>query len=88
MALRGAPDAGVWTSTDGLSWQRLPVSGDIPSEGATGAALLPGGVPLSDRRTTWFGEAHMGTSAPAPRHDQGGYGERTEHHLGCLLGRL
>ena len=57
VALRGGADAGVWTSIDGPSWQRLPVSGDIPSEDATGVALLPGGVLLSDRTTTWFGEA-------------------------------
>ena len=57
VAVRGGADPGVWTSTDGLSWQRLPVSGDIPIEDATGAVLMPGGVLLSDRTTTWFGEA-------------------------------
>jgi hypothetical protein len=57
VALRGGVDAGVWTSTDGLAWQRLPVTGDIPSEEAMNAVLMPGGVLLSDRTTTWFGEA-------------------------------
>jgi hypothetical protein len=31
--------------------------GDIPSEQATQAVLLPGGLLLSDGTTTWFGEA-------------------------------
>ena len=57
VAVRGGHDAGVWTSWDGLMWQRLPVSGDIPSEQAMNAVLLPGGVLLSDRTATWFGEA-------------------------------
>ncbi len=57
VALRGGADAGVWTSTDGLTWQRLLVTGDIPSEQAQQAVLLPGGVLLSDGTTTWFGEA-------------------------------
>ena len=42
---------------DGAARVLLPVSGDIPSEQATGAALLPGGVLFSDATTTWFGEA-------------------------------
>jgi hypothetical protein len=57
VAVRGGPDAGVWTSTDGLAWQRLLVTGDIPSEQAMNAVLMPGGVLLSDATTTWFGEA-------------------------------
>jgi hypothetical protein len=57
VALRGGADAGVWTSTDGLTWQRLPVTGDIPSEQAMNAVLMPSGVLLSDGTTTWIGEA-------------------------------
>ena len=57
MALRGGADAGVWTSTDGLAWRRLPVTGDLPGEQATQAVLLPGGVLLSDGTTYWFGWA-------------------------------
>jgi hypothetical protein len=57
VTVRGGADAGVWTSSDGLAWQRLPVAGDIPREQATEAALLPGGVLLSDGTTTWYGEA-------------------------------
>ena len=57
VALRGGADAGVWTSSDGLTWQRLPASGDIPSEDAMNAVLMPGGVLFSDRTTMWFGEA-------------------------------
>ena len=57
MALRGGADAGVWTSTDGLAWRRLPVTGDLPGEQATQAVLLPGGVILSDGTTYWFGWA-------------------------------
>lgn len=57
VALRGGPDAGVWTSFDGLAWLRLPVTGDLPSDQATQAVLLPGGVLLSDATESWFGEA-------------------------------
>ena len=32
VALRGGADAGAWTSADGLAWQRLAVTGDLPSE--------------------------------------------------------
>ena len=57
LALRGGADPGVWASTNGLVWSRLPVTGDIPSEEAMNAVMMPGGVLLSDRTTTWFGEA-------------------------------
>jgi hypothetical protein len=57
VALRGGADPGVWTSSNGLLWSRLSVSGDIPSKQAMNAVLMPGGVLLSDRTTTWFGEA-------------------------------
>jgi hypothetical protein len=57
VALRGGADAGAWTSSDGLAWQRLAITGDIPAAQATQAVLLPGGVLLSDATTTWFGEA-------------------------------
>jgi hypothetical protein len=57
VALRGGADAGVWTSADGLTWQRLAVTGGVPDEQAMQALLLPGGVLLSDGTTTWFGEA-------------------------------
>jgi hypothetical protein len=57
IALRGGPRAGVWASSDGLAWQTLAASGDLPSGQAIQAVLLPGGVLLSDGTTTWFGEA-------------------------------
>ena len=57
VALRSGVDAGAWTSSDGVAWQRIPVTGDIPGEQAMSAALLPGGVLLSDATTTWFGAA-------------------------------
>jgi hypothetical protein len=57
VAVRGGADGGVWTSTDGLAWRRLPATGDIPSDQAYEAVLLPGGVLLSDGTTYWFGEA-------------------------------
>jgi hypothetical protein len=57
VALRGGPDAGVWTSFNGLAWQRLSVTGDLPSDQARQAVLLPGGVLLSDATQSWFGEA-------------------------------
>jgi hypothetical protein len=59
VALRGGADAGVWTSSDGLAWRRLPVGGDLPSEQAMRAVLLPGGVLVTDGTTTWFGEANV-----------------------------
>jgi hypothetical protein len=57
VALRGGADAGVWTSFDGLTWLRLAVTGDLPSDQATQAVLLPGGVLLSDATESWLGEA-------------------------------
>ncbi len=57
VALRGGRDAGAWTSVDGRAWKRLPAAGDLPSEQATNAVLLPGGLLVSDGTTTWFGEA-------------------------------
>jgi hypothetical protein len=66
VALRGGADASVWTSADGLAWQRLPVTGDIPSEQAMIAALLPGGVLLSDGTTYWFGEAQASSAVGRP----------------------
>ncbi|MFI5042474.1 MAG: hypothetical protein ACHQNA_11625, partial [Acidimicrobiales bacterium] len=46
VALRGGPDAGAWLSADGLAWRRLPVSGQLPTEEARQAVILPGGVLL------------------------------------------
>lgn len=60
LAVRGGPNAGAWQSLDGQSWQRLSVSGEIPSPDATQATLLPGGVLLTDGSTTWYGEAVIG----------------------------
>ena len=57
VVVRGGTDGGAWTSSDGLGWQQVPVTGDIPAAQATQAVLLPGGVLLSDATTTWFGEA-------------------------------
>jgi hypothetical protein len=57
VAVRNGADGGAWTSTDGLTWSRLAITGDIPGEQPTHAVLLPGGMLVSDRTTTWFGEA-------------------------------
>jgi hypothetical protein len=57
LAIRGGPDARAWESSDGRSWRRLDMTGEIPSEDATQATLLPGGVLVTDGSTTWFGEA-------------------------------
>lgn len=57
IALRGGPDAAAWTSADGLAWSKIHVGGEPPSEAATQAVLVPGGVLLSDGNTTWFGQA-------------------------------
>lgn len=57
VAVRGGPDAAGWVSRDGQAWRQVTMSGDLPGEGATQAALLPDGVLLSDGDTTWFGEA-------------------------------
>jgi hypothetical protein len=56
IAGRGGPDASAWVSPDGISWQPISMSGDIPGEGATVATLLPGGVLLTDGSRTWLGE--------------------------------
>jgi hypothetical protein len=60
VAVRGGPQAIAWVSRDGLAWQELTMSGDLPSALATRATLLPGGVLLSDGSATWFGEAVVG----------------------------
>lgn len=57
IALRGGQGAGVWASSDGLAWQKLAASGELPSGQAMQVILLPGGVLLSDGTTTWLGEA-------------------------------
>jgi hypothetical protein len=57
LAVRFGPDAGAWESPDARSWRRLEMTGDIPGEDATRAALLPGGVLVSDGSSAWFGEA-------------------------------
>jgi len=57
VAVRSGADGAAWTSTDGLTWSRLRVTGDVTGEQATLATLLPGGVLLSDGTTTWYGEA-------------------------------
>lgn len=60
VAVRGGQYAAAWTSADGRSWRRLPVTGDMPDEAALRVVLLPEGVLLSDGSTTWFGEALAG----------------------------
>lgn len=57
VAVRSGTDGGAWTSTDGLTWNRLRLTGDVTTERATPATLLPGGVLFSDGTTSWYGEA-------------------------------
>ncbi len=57
VALRRGPDTRAWTSSDGLEWRRLKLTGDLPTDQATQAVLLPGGLLVSDGPMTWFGEA-------------------------------
>ncbi len=57
VAIRGAPDAAAWVSADGAAWQAVTLSGDLPSEHVTDAALLPGGVLLVEGGTAWYGAA-------------------------------
>ena len=59
VAVRGGADTAAWTSSDGLAWRRLRVTGDLPGALATKAVLLPGGVLLSDGSTSWFGQAQV-----------------------------
>ena len=62
LAVRGGTDAGAWTSSDGLTWQQLVVSGDLPAEAATLATepvVLPAGLLVSNGTTTWFGAAQV-----------------------------
>jgi hypothetical protein len=56
IAVRSGSDATALVSTDGQRWTALALSGDIPSAQAQ-AVLLPGGVLVSDGKTTWFGQA-------------------------------
>ena len=56
VAVRSGSDATALVSTDGQRWTALALSGDIPSAQAQ-ALLLPGGVLVSDGKTTWFGQA-------------------------------
>ncbi len=58
LAVPGRPAGRAWISSDGRTWAPLTMTGEVPREGATEAALLPGGALLSDGTTTWFGEAH------------------------------
>jgi hypothetical protein len=60
VAVRFSHGAGAWDSTDGRTWQRLALTGDIPgptSAQQTYASLLPGGLLFFDGTSTWFGEA-------------------------------
>jgi hypothetical protein len=57
VAIRGGPRAAGWVSSDGRSWRRLAMTGDLPTPSATVATLLPGGAIVTDGLTTWFGEA-------------------------------
>ena len=63
LAMRGGPDAAAWTSGDGLNWEALSVSGDVPPLAATQdrlpvtAAVLPGGVVVSDGTNAWYASA-------------------------------
>jgi hypothetical protein len=57
VALRGGARAAAWTSTDGRSWRRISMTGDIPAGYSGRAILLPGGVLFTDGSTWWFGEA-------------------------------
>lgn len=60
IALRGGPDASAWSSTNGRTWTKLVIGGDMPSEQATTVALFPGGVVLSDGSNSWYGRATTG----------------------------
>ena len=63
LALRGGPQAAAWTSGDGLRWQALSVGGQVLPPAATQdrlpvtAAVLPGGVVVSDGTNAWFASA-------------------------------
>lgn len=57
VAVRGGSQAAAWSSADGKTWTKLAISGDVPNEQATTAALFPGGVLLSDGTNSWYGRA-------------------------------
>jgi hypothetical protein len=57
VVLRGGSSSEVWVSTDGRSWRRLAMTGEVPSLQATQAVLLLGGVLLRDGPQAWFGAA-------------------------------
>ncbi len=60
IASRGGPDPGAWASTDGWTWRRLAIDGDLPTDLARRIVLLPGGVLATDGGTTWYGAATAG----------------------------
>jgi hypothetical protein len=57
VAVRGGPEASVWTSSDGVDWQSLRVTGDLPDSNVTQVALLPGGLLVSNGGKFWYGQA-------------------------------
>lgn len=57
LAFRAGRAGSAWTSTDGLRWHSLTLTGDLPRAQAGPAILLPGGVLLGDGTTKWFGAA-------------------------------
>jgi hypothetical protein len=57
VALRGGSTSEAWVSSDGRSWRRLAMRGEVPTGQATQVVLLPGGVLLRDEAEAWFGTA-------------------------------
>ena len=60
VAFRGGGFPVAWISSDGRSWRQIAVRGDLPSEAAQRAILVPGGMLVTDGRTAWLGTAGAG----------------------------
>jgi hypothetical protein len=60
VAFRGGGFPVAWISIDGRSWRQIAVRGDLPSDAAQRAILVPGGMLVTDGQTAWLGIAGAG----------------------------
>jgi hypothetical protein len=60
VALTDGPSPSGWVSSEGSSWRRLEMTGDVPSGRPSQLTVLPGGVLVQVGGTTWFGAAISG----------------------------
>jgi hypothetical protein len=60
VAVRGGAFPVAWVSSDGRAWRQIPVRGELPSDTAQRAILVPGGMLVTDGETAWLGVAGAG----------------------------